>query len=274
VRTTRDRLAPWLRAQPPLQAVDLPARQTLIHRTQWRWTAASWIGQYRGPVTTLFILKNRDRGRRVEEENACSAIALSARVACALASSAALAAAPAPPAPPSMQSAGAPATPPPFMRPSVRAVRIEPNEAPTIDGDLSDRVWAKAAIIDNFTQRSPNPYEPATERTVVRILYDENNLYFGFYNYDKNPDQIVIRNMQRDGQVYTSDSVMLYLDPGRTRRNAYNFEIGASGGRTDQLELNNTEELTEWNTIFDARARVVADGWVRGVHDPFQEPVL
>ena len=52
-----------------------------------------------------------------------------------------------------------------------------PSEAPTIDADLSDPVWAKAAVIDNFTQRQPNPYEPATERTVVRILYDENNLY-------------------------------------------------------------------------------------------------
>ena len=157
-----------------------------------------------------------------------------------------------------------------FVRPSIRAVRIETSEAPTIDGDLNDTAWAKAGIIDNFTQRSPNPYEPATERTVVRIMYDENNLYFGFYNYDRAPNEIVVRNMQRDGQLFTSDSVMLYLDPGRTRRNAYNFEIGASGGRTDQLELNNTEELTEWDTIFEARARVVQDGWVAEFAIPFK----
>jgi hypothetical protein len=105
---------------------------------------------------------------------------------------------------------------------------------------------------------------------VVRILYDENNLYFSFYNYDRAPEQIVARNMQRDGQAFTSDSVMLYLDPGRTRRNAYNFEISAAGGRSDQLELNNTEELTEWNTIFDARARIVEDGWVAEFAIPFK----
>jgi hypothetical protein len=166
--------------------------------------------------------------------------------------------------------AGQVTSPPPFTRPSIRAVRIETAEAPAIDGDLSDAAWAKAAVIDDFRQRSPNPYEPATERTVVRILYDENNLYFSFYNYDSTPDQIVARNMQRDGQVFTSDSVMIYLDPGQTRRNAYNFEIGASGGRTDQLELNNTEELREWNTIFDARARIVEDGWVAEFAIPFK----
>ena len=166
--------------------------------------------------------------------------------------------------------AGQVESPPPFTRPSIRAVRIDTAEAPVIDGDLSDPAWAKAAVIDDFRQRSPNPYEPATERTVVRVLYDENNLYFAFYNYDSAPEDIVARNMQRDGQAFTSDSVMIYLDPGQTRRNAYNFEITAAGGRSDQLELNNTEELTEWDTIFDAHARIVDDGWVAEFAIPFK----
>jgi hypothetical protein len=170
-----------------------------------------------------------------------------------------------------MLMGASPASPPPFMRPGIRPVRIDPSEAPVIDGDVSDAVWAKGAVIDNFTQRQPNPYEPATERTVVRILYDENNLYFSFYNYDANPDQIVIRSMQRDGpQAYSTDSVIIYLDPGQTRRNAYNFEIGASGGRQDALELNNTEELAEWDTIWQARARVVEDGWTAEFAIPFK----
>ena len=77
--------------------------------------------------------------------------------------------------------AGQIASPPPFTRPGIRVVRIDTAEAPVIDADLSDAAWEKAAVIDDFTQRSPNPYEPATERTVVRILYDENNLYISFY---------------------------------------------------------------------------------------------
>jgi hypothetical protein len=209
--------------------------------------------------------------------NAGGAVAPAVVVVCALAGDDALAAvAPAGPVlptpPPSelMLTGMAPGSPPPFMRPSIRIVRIDPSEAPVIDGDISDAVWAKGAVIDDFKQRSPNPYEPGTERTVVRILYDENNLYFSFYAYDKNPDQIVVRNMQRDGALYTSDSVMIYLDPAQTRRNAYNFEVAASGGRQDALELNNTEELTAWDTIWQARARVVSDGWVAEVVIPFK----
>ena len=157
-----------------------------------------------------------------------------------------------------------------LVRPSIAAVRITPSEAPTIDGDPSDPVWAKANVIDRFIQKSPNPGQPTSERTVVRILYDENNLYISFYNYDSQPDAIIARVMQRDGQLYTADSVGLYLDPAQTRRNAYNFEIGASGGRTDALELNNTDEMREWDTIWEARSRRVADGWTAEFAIPFR----
>ena len=36
-----------------------------------------------------------------------------------------------------------------LVRPTAKAVRIETGQAPTIDGDLSDPVWAQATIIDN-----------------------------------------------------------------------------------------------------------------------------
>jgi hypothetical protein len=202
---------------------------------------------------------------------AAGAIAPGLAVLCAFAGGPVLAA----PAAPAQQApseltflAAGPA--PGFVRPSVTATRIDASEAPTIDADLSDAAWAKATIIENFTQKQPIPYAAPTERTVLRILYDENNLYFSFYAYDSDPSAIIARSMQRDGPLFTADSVMLYIDPGQTRRNAYNFEIGASGGRTDQLELNNTEELREWDTIWDARARIVADGWVAEFAIPFK----
>jgi hypothetical protein len=202
---------------------------------------------------------------------AAGAIAPSLAVFCVLAGGPVAAAptAPVQPAPSELTFlAAGPA--PGFVRPSVTATRIDASEAPIIDADLSDAAWAKATVIENFTQKQPIPYAAPTERTVLRILYDENNLYFSFYAYDSNPSAIINRSMQRDGPLFTADSVMLYIDPGQTRRNAYNFEIGASGGRTDQLELNNTEELREWDTIWEARARIVEDGWVSEFAIPFK----
>jgi len=157
-----------------------------------------------------------------------------------------------------------------LVRPTAVAVRIEATEAPVIDGDLSDPVWSKARVIDQFTQKQPNPGAPPTERTELRILYDENNLYFGVYNHDSQPDAIIARTMSRDGALYTTDSFVIQLDPGQTRRNAFSFEVGASGGRVDEVELNNTQELSEWDTIWTERVRRVSDGWVAEVAIPFR----
>ena len=90
----------------------------------------------------------------MRRRNTCGAVAPSVVLTCVLAAGESLAAPAAPPAQaaPSelmFQAAGGPSG---FVRPSVRAVRIEPQEAPAIDADLSDPVWAKAAVIENFTQ--------------------------------------------------------------------------------------------------------------------------
>jgi hypothetical protein len=165
----------------------------------------------------------------------------------------------------------APQASPDSMNYMVKAVRIDTSEAPTIDGDLSDPVWAKAAVLDDFRQMDPNPGQPATERTVLRILYDENNIYFGVYLYDDEPDKIAVRSMSRDGPVFAEDQFRIVLDPNMTRRDGYEFEVGPAGGVEDALVQNNSADLTRWNTIRVVRARVVADGWVAEIAIPFRD---
>jgi hypothetical protein len=154
---------------------------------------------------------------------------------------------------------------------TINAVRIEPNEAPTIDGDLSDPIWAKAAVLDDFPQMEPDAGQPATERTVVRILYDADNIYFGVYCYDDEPGKIQVRSMTRDGPVFAEDQFRIILDPNMTRRNGYSFEVGPAGGREDALIQNNTNDLGRWNTIWLVRSHVVADGWVAEIAIPFRD---
>jgi hypothetical protein len=155
-------------------------------------------------------------------------------------------------------------------RPVARAARIETGEAPVIDGNLSDLSWAKATVVDDIRQRQPDPGAPATERTVVRIMYDANNIYFSVYAYDSEPDQVIARSRARDGQIVTGDNIQIALDPGLTRRNSYVFMMGPSGGRFDALRLNNLEELPQWDTLWEGRAMRVPDGWVAEIAIPFR----
>jgi hypothetical protein len=153
-------------------------------------------------------------------------------------------------------------------RPVAQAVRIAARQAPRIDGDLSDPVWQKAAPIDEFYQLEPMEGAPAAERTVVRVLYDENNLYFSVMAYD--PAPVTARIKQRDGSIDSDDIIRIYLDPGMTRRNGYLFEVNPLGARREGLIQNNSDALYQWNTLWSAKARLVKGGWTAEIAIPFR----
>jgi hypothetical protein len=173
---------------------------------------------------------------------------------------------------PAEESLGATVPPHDFhtYRPSVVAVRIAPSEAPTIDGLLDDPVWKKSASIDEFYQLEPNEGQPGDERTRVRILYDENNLYFAITCYDDEPEQIKARVKARDGDLENDDFIRVYLDPYLTRRNGYFFDVNPLGARREVLLQNNSDTLTAWNALWTAKARKTPDGWTVEMAIPFR----
>src|SRR5690349_16458604 len=63
---------------------------------------------------------------------------------------------------------------------SVREFRAtRTTRPPTIDGQLNEEAWSQAQVMSDFTQMDPDEGQPATERTEVRILYDDHALYVG-----------------------------------------------------------------------------------------------
>ncbi|MFM9862162.1 MAG: carbohydrate binding family 9 domain-containing protein [Micropepsaceae bacterium] len=155
-------------------------------------------------------------------------------------------------------------------QPTAPATRIQPSEAPKIDANLSDAAWANARVISDFYQLEPNEKQPASERMEVRVLYDENNIYFAFHVYDSEPDKITASIKSRDGNLSSNDLIRIYLDPYKTRRDGYLFEVNPLGARFDGLLQNNSDILGEWDTIWHAQARIVEDGWIAEVAIPFR----
>ncbi len=147
-------------------------------------------------------------------------------------------------------------------RPAAAATRIDPKEAPKVDADLSDAVWAKAPVLSEFYQLEPQEGAPGSERTELRILYDENNLYFAVHAYDREPGKITAKVKARDGGIDIDDIIRIYIDPNSTRRDGYIFEINPLGSRREGLIQNNHDVLYEWDTLWEAKAKIVADGWV------------
>jgi hypothetical protein len=104
-------------------------------------------------------------------------------------------------------------------KPTVRAVAT--TEAPSIDGVLDEAAWQAAEVIDSFVQQEPREGQAATDRTEVRVLYDEGHLYFGVRAYSSEP--VVATEMRRDAdRLFDEDNFQVILGI-HDSRNGYMF---------------------------------------------------
>src|SRR5690349_12653156 len=55
----------------------------------------------------------------------------------------------------------------------------------SIDGSLKEAAWQTAKAVTQFTQLDPSEGKPASERTEIRFLYDNDALYVGAMMYDR-----------------------------------------------------------------------------------------
>ncbi len=152
---------------------------------------------------------------------------------------------------------------------TARAVRIE--RAPSIDGVLDEDFWATLPPITDFVQREPVDGGTPTERTEVRIAYDDRALYFGFTLYDSEPDRIRRSILHREGRIDQDDRVIIALDTYDDDRNGYIFELNAFGTQGDALFSDERNVLSDWNWegVYYSEGRVTEEGWVLEVAIPF-----
>src|SRR5258706_16043232 len=70
---------------------------------------------------------------------------------------------------------------------------IRTNDAIKIDGILDESPWSLAQPATEFKQERPMEGAPATERTEVRVLFDDKNIYFGIRAFDSDAAHINAR---------------------------------------------------------------------------------
>ena len=109
------------------------------------------------------------------------------------------------------------------------AVPAGVSDPPVIDGRLDDAAWGRAAPMTGFTQREPQDGQPASERTEVRVVFDDEALYVGVWAFDSRPDAIVLGERIRDYQVEQSDNVILIFDTYKDEQNGFVFGTTPAG---------------------------------------------
>ncbi|MBN4081462.1 carbohydrate binding family 9 domain-containing protein, partial [Caldithrix abyssi] len=153
--------------------------------------------------------------------------------------------------------------------PEFRATKV--NQPIHIDGRLDEALWLSGDKATGFTQKRPNSGQPASQKTEVSIVYDDEFIYVGARMYDSNPNEIAAEMFRRDGKGY-SDWFEIILDSYFDSRTAYGFQINPKGVLRDALYYNdNGNEDFTWNAVWSGAAAVDEKGWTAELKIPLSQ---
>ena len=131
-----------------------------------------------------------------------------------------------------------------------------------IDGYIDEKSWETAPHVTNFIQFEPRRGESATLKTEVKILYDDNYIYFAFRCLDREPEKIAARINSRDEDLKNDDSVAVLLDTFNDRRTCCFFVTNLMGTQfAGQITDNGrTQDLT-WDGIWRSAGKLTDQRW-------------
>jgi hypothetical protein len=138
----------------------------------------------------------------------------------------------------------------------------------TVDGRLDDPAWQTIAPLP-LTMYKPVFGGTPTQRTEIRVAYDDDYFYAGGWFYDTDPSAIRINSLYRD-RYSGDDAFAIYLDVFNDNRSAKWFGTTPAGVRFELL-VSEDGAVTNgsWDTFWDAKTTLTNEGWFAEVRIPF-----
>jgi hypothetical protein len=161
------------------------------------------------------------------------------------------------------------------LAPVANAVRV--SGAIDIDGRLDDATWAAATATTDFIQELPLEGELATQRTEVRVAYDEDALYVGVMMFDDAPVSGVM--LRRDAGGGNFDYFQLSLDSFHDHETTYDFFVNPTGSFRDAVRGGGGGGRgggggggdASWDPVWSRAVEVTDEGWSLEMRIPFSQ---
>lgn len=148
-------------------------------------------------------------------------------------------------------------------------------QAPVIDGVLDDIAWQGVKPATGFIQNFPNVGAPASQKTEVKIVYDNYAIYVGAYLFD-DPSLIRRQITARDEEQFKDlDYFSVFFDTYNDHQNGFQFLVTSSNVQTDaRLAPNLTVGYGEygdktWDAVWESKVSIRDDGWVVEMKIPY-----
>ncbi len=152
--------------------------------------------------------------------------------------------------------------------PVYETVRLS-TEKPKIDGKLDDACWQTGTWGGNFVQWIPNEGAAPSQKTEFKILYDDQNIYVAFRNYDNQPEKIMRRAGRRD--EFMGDMAGITFDSYHDKRTGFEFDMSAAGQKLDLIITNPSEVDVNWNAVWFGKAGMEDSAWIMEMEIPLSQ---
>ena len=156
-----------------------------------------------------------------------------------------------------------------------RLQAVKAIQAPRIDGVLDDSAWQSAPVVTGFIQNFPQSGQPASVKTEVKILYDDDAVYIGAMLFD-DPSLIRKQLTSRDGEGGADvDYFSIFFDTYKDKQNGFQFLVTSVNVQTDaKISSNQVVSFREygdksWDAVWQSKTSMVSNGWIAEIKIPY-----
>ena len=139
------------------------------------------------------------------------------------------------------------------------------DKAPKIDGVMDDAAWQNVNIATDFIEFEPNPGIAASQKSEVKIIYDNSAIYVGAMLYD---DQPINKQLSERDRLNNADFFGITFDTYQDEQNGFEFVVSAAGVQFDAKFGPNGED-DNWDAVWTSDVTIVPEGWIAEFKIPY-----
>ncbi|MCE2612163.1 carbohydrate binding family 9 domain-containing protein [Flavobacteriaceae bacterium D16] len=139
-----------------------------------------------------------------------------------------------------------------------------------IDGIANDRAWQDNDVADDFFMVLPMDEGKATQKSEIRMAYDQEFIYLVATFYNNTPGPNYVESLRRDFEFGKNDNFLLFLDPFNNQTTGFTFGSNAAGAQWDGTMFAGSSVDLSWDSKWISAVTRDEEKWVFEMALPFK----
>jgi hypothetical protein len=139
-----------------------------------------------------------------------------------------------------------------------------------IDGVFDESVWKNVPIAKDFVMFTPGAGDPEPEdkKTEVKILYNDQALFFAITLYENEMNKVPRQILGRD-DFGNTDYFGVIINPKNDGQTDFEFFVQSTGNQGDALSNPSFGEDFSWDAVWDSKVKNFENRWQIEIRIPF-----